>query len=121
MKGLLHYPFLFFQKVLVPILMQNIGNFCILRLAIHNEFIWRLLCCNYLLFFTLETNFECILCRTYHKLLYHIKLMQKTLEGQKIYMEFTPAILQYLKDILFEILIIIAISIDQFESVCRLQ
>ena len=45
--------------------------------------------------------------------------MQKTLEGQKIYMEFKRAILQYFKDILLEILIIIAISIDQFESVLQ--
>ena len=73
-----------FPKVLVPILMQNIGNFCRLRLVIHNEFMWRLLCCNYLLFFSLKTNFEYILCRTYYKSLHHIEVMQKILKGHKI-------------------------------------
>ena len=89
--------FFVFQKVLVPILMQNIGNFCCLRILIHNEFIWRLLCCNYLLFLSLETNFEYILCSTYHKSLRHIEVMQKILEGQKIHTKFTHAILQYFK------------------------
>ena len=87
--------FFVFPKSFSSILMQNIGNFCSLRLVIHNEFIWRLLCCNYLLFLTLETNFDCILCRTYHKLLCHLKIMQKILEGQNIHIEFTPSILQY--------------------------